>query len=110
LANRLKNLPWLQPNPNNLPYCTLSDQDIRSFPNSLPNRMEWPFGNSPSKGKCIPFIDMRENEMIEFYTSKCVKKYAREVDRWLKPNPPVQVNQVMVRILFFHAFIDRSII
>jgi hypothetical protein len=89
-------LPWLQPNPNNLPYCTISDDDLRVYGNSHGQRMEWPFGNSPMKGKCIPFIDLNEGPMINFYVNKCVAKYKEEVASWSRPNPPIQPNEVMV--------------
>jgi hypothetical protein len=87
--DEFQNLPWLTPNYNNLPFCTLSDEHSKAFPKSLSDRIEWPFGSSPAKGKCIPFIDLRESEMIQFYSNTCVAKYKKEVNAWSGPNSPV---------------------
>jgi hypothetical protein len=44
----LKTMPWLQPNPRKVPYCTLSDKFTRAFPQSLSSRRRWSFWNTPS--------------------------------------------------------------
>jgi hypothetical protein len=89
LQKHMLSLPWLQANPKRLPYCSLSDADSNYFPKSASQRMPWPFGRSPSVGKCVPFIDLRADDMTRFYQDVCVRNYREEVLSWSKPDAPV---------------------
>jgi hypothetical protein len=98
LLRRLSTLPWMLPNPSHLPYCTLSDRDSQVFPASLNSRYEWPIGNSVSKGKCIPFINIDVDQISRFYLDVCVASYQQDVESWSLATSPVHVDPVMWQV------------
>ena len=113
----LKSISWLQPNPSNLPWCSISDEFVRAYPQSLPSRLGWAFGNSPSKGTCIPYIDLREREQREFYINVCVKRYKSEVDSWQSATSPVrpsktwwQASEAAIQFCILREFKPRRLI
>jgi hypothetical protein len=98
LLRQLSRLPWMLPNPSRLPYCTLSDRDSQVFSASLSARFEWPIGNSASKGKCIPFINIDVDQMSRFYLDVCVSSYHQDVESWGLASSPVHVDPVMWQV------------